>query len=99
MMEHIENMRTKPEHVRRRYAFLVSFSISALILVGWIASYGFSTSPVLTQKNADGDSVVEAPVSSLTASAFGAFSDIKSIFFGSNKTEYNGEIEVTGGKR
>jgi hypothetical protein len=95
MLEHIENMRSKPEHVRRRYAFLVSFSVSALIFVGWIASYGFSTSPVLADKNSN----VEAPVSSLTASAFGAFQDMKSIFFGSNKTEYSSDIEITAGKR
>ncbi len=99
MLEHIENMRAKPEHVRRRYAFLVSFSVSALIFVGWIASYGFSSSPILTQKNADGESTVDAPVSSLTASALGAFSDVKNIFFGSNKVDYDAQIEVTGGKR
>ena len=98
MLEHIENMKTKPEHVRRRYAFLVSFSISAIIFAGWMASYGISSSPVLAEKTKDGESKVESPVSSLTASVLGAFSDIKSIFFTSNKTEYS-SVEVVGGKR
>jgi hypothetical protein len=99
MLEHIENMRSKPEHVRRRYAFVVSFSITAVIFFGWIASYGLSSSPVLTQKSADGETSVEAPVSSLTASVVGAYDDIKSIFFGSNKVDYSSSIEVTAGKR
>ncbi len=99
MLEHIENMRSKPEHVRRRYAFVVSFSITAVIFFGWMASYGLSSSPVLTQKNADGESSVEAPVSTLTASVVGAYDDIKSIFFGSNKVDYSSGIEVTAGER
>ena len=98
-MEHIENMKAKPEHVRRRYAFLVSFSISALIFGGWMASYSIGTSPILADTNNKDESKVEAPVSSLTAAAFGAYSDIKNIFFGANKVEYSSGIEVTGGKR
>lgn len=104
MFEHIEKMKTKPEHIRRRYAFVVSFSISALIFVGWIASYGLGSSPVLADKTTDKTKTeetakVESPFSSLSASAFGAFDDIKSIIFGSNKTEYSSQIEVVGGER
>lgn len=95
MFEHIENMKAKPEHIRRRYAFLVSFSITAVIFAGWIASYGLKSSPVL----ADKESNIKTPVSSLTASVVGAYNDIKNIVFGSNKTEYTSVIEVTGGKR
>lgn len=99
MLEHIENMRTKPEHVRRRYAFLVSFSITAVIFFGWLASFGLNTSPVLTKKSSNDGALVEAPVSSLTASVAGAYEDMKSIFFGSNKVDYSSNIEVTGGVR
>lgn len=98
MLEHIENMRSKPEHIRKRYSFFVSFSISALIFVGWIASYGFHKSPVLTDSS-DSKSKVEAPASALTASVSGLFDDLKSMFSGSNKVEYNSQIEVKGGKR
>jgi uncharacterized membrane protein len=94
MLEHIERMKQKPEHIRRRYAFVVSFSISALIFVGWVSSYGISTSPVVAEKK-----VIESPATSLTASAIGVFKDIKSIFVGSNSVEYNSQIEVTGGER
>lgn len=104
MFEHIEKMKTKPEHIRRRYAFVVSFSISTLIFVGWIASYGLGSSPVLADKSKDKTKTeettkVESPFSSLSASAFGAFDDIKNIVFGSNKTEYSSQIEVVGGER
>jgi hypothetical protein len=108
MFEHIEKMKGKPEHIRRKYAFVVSFSISALIFVGWIASYGISSSPVLADKNAKEDAdkstiattaKVDSPISTLTASAVGAFENIKSIFIGSNKTEYSSQLEVTGGER
>lgn len=99
MLEHIENMKRKPEHVKRRYAFLVSSSITAVIFFGWMASYGIGTSPVLTEKNSKGESSVEAPVSSLTASVFGIYEDVKDIFFGSNKVDYSSNIEVTAGNR
>lgn len=99
MLEHIENMKRKPEHVKRRYAFLVSFSITAVIFFGWVASYGLNTSPVLADKSVKGESTIEAPVSSLTASVIGAYDDVKNIFFGSNKVDYSSTIEVTGGMR
>lgn len=98
MFEHIENMRSKPEHVRRRYAFVVSFSVSLVIFLGWMASYGIKSSPILTNKGDEGEKV-QAPVSSLTASVVGAYDDVKNIIFGSNKVEYSSQVEVTGGKR
>ncbi len=99
MLEHIENMRTKPEHIRRRYAFLVSFSVTSVIFLGWMASYGLKSSPVITDANGDSTQKVEAPLSSMTASVFNAFGDIKGMIFGSNKTEYSAGLEVTAGKR
>lgn len=95
MFDYIENMKSKPEHIKKRFAFLVSFSITGLIFVGWIASYGLKSSPVLTEKGK-----VDAPVSSLTASVVGAYNDIKNMFKGSNKAEYSSEsLEVSGGGR
>ncbi len=100
MIDYIENLKLKPEHVRRRFAFLVSFSFTFLIFAGWMASYSLNSSPVLADKDANGNAVVETPASSLTAAAIGAYNDVKSMIFGSNKTEYSADnIEVTGGKR
>jgi hypothetical protein len=64
-----------------------------------MASYSIGNSPILADKNEQGESKIETPVSSLTAAAFGAFNDIKNIFSGANKVEYSSQIEVTGGKR
>jgi hypothetical protein len=95
MLEYIEKLREKEVHVRKRYAFVVSFSISALIMAGWLASYGVTSNPVLTE---DDTTHVETPTSSLTASVGNIYDDVKGMIFGSNKVEY-GTIEVTGGKR
>ena len=95
MNNYLENLKTKPEHVKKRFAFLVSFAISFVICAGWIASYGLKSSPVLTDKEK-----VDAPVSSLTASVIGAYEDIKNMIFGSNKMQYEENvIEVSGGER
>ena len=96
MDNYIENLKQKPEHIRKRFAFLVSSSITIVIFAGWIASYGLQSSPAL----ADKDSNVDAPVSSLTATVVGAYDDIKNMIFGSNKVKYSSDIiEVSGGKR
>lgn len=96
MNNYIENLKQKPEHVRKRFAFIVSFAFAFIVFAGWIASYGLKSSPVLADKN----SSVDAPVSTITASVIGAYDDIKNILFGSNKAEYSADfIEVTGGKR
>jgi hypothetical protein len=35
MFDYIENLRTKPKHQRRRVAFFVSLSVTALIFTSW----------------------------------------------------------------
>lgn len=97
MFQYIENLKTKPEHVRRKHAFAISFSFTMIVFVGWIASYTLDSSPILTQKDENGKTVVEAPVSSMSASIIGAYNDVKNIIFNSNKVEYN-SIEITAGK-
>lgn len=96
MFDYIENLKTKPVHVRKRFAFLTAFSVSALILAGWIGSYTLKSSPIL----AEGKSKIEAPVSSLTASVGSLFGDIKNFFTSSNTTEYSADaFEIEGGTR
>jgi len=104
MSNYIENLKTKPEHVKKRFAFIVSLSFTFLVFAGWIASYGFSgSSAVVATLDANSNeekAIVEAPVSSLKATALGAWSDIKNLFLGSNNTEYSQDaIEISGGKR
>ncbi len=105
ILEYIEKLKMKPEHIRRRYAFVVSFAISFTILAGWLGSYGLRTSPILAEQNSSTSSVSEAkvkkPITSLTASVGDAFKDIKDIFVGTNKFEYNntGTLEVKTGNR
>ncbi len=100
MKNYIKNLNTKPDHVKRRFAFLVSFSFSTLILIGWIASYGFQSTAVVADANNDNKTIVEAPISSITASAVGAYNDLKNIIFSSNKTEYSTDnIEMVAGER
>jgi hypothetical protein len=96
MNDYIENLKQKPEHVRKRFAFTVAFVFTSIVFVGWVASYGLKSSPVL----ADKENKVEAPVSSLTASVSGLYADVKNIIFGSNKVEYSSDVfEIVGGNR
>lgn len=98
MNNYIENLKTKPNHIRKRFAFLVSSGVTFVIFAGWIASYGITSTSALAQKDEEGKVKIEAPVSSLTASVGGFFSDIKSMFSSSNKVEYSSDaIEVVGG--
>jgi hypothetical protein len=97
MLEHIENMKTKPEHIRKRYAFVVSSSVSILIFAGWMLSYSFNSNPVVADKKSDVK--IESPATSLTASVVGAWEDIKNIFKNGNKVEYSSQLEVSAGKR
>lgn len=96
MISYINELKTKPIHIRKRFAFIVAFSFTFIVFAGWIASYGIKSSSTL----AESDKKVDAPVSSLRATAIGAYDDIKDLIFGSNKSEYNADsIEVKGGKR
>jgi hypothetical protein len=100
MRNYLNNLKTKPDHIKRRFAFLISFSFTSLIFIGWIASYGFQSTATLADVNNENKVVVDAPVSSLTASVVGAYDDIKSVIFGSNKVEYSvAEVQVTAGER
>jgi hypothetical protein len=105
MYDYIENLRTKPEHIKKRFAFITSSIITLAIFFVWIVStYGLNTSNIkMADKDSDGKVLAEAPVSSLTASVVGAWDDIKTLFWGSNKAEFSAEntlnVEVVGGSR
>ncbi len=96
----IENLREKPEHIKKRFAFLVSFSFSFILFAGWMISVNQNTSQIIVKKLPDGNTV-ETPVSTLTANVIGAYQDIKNIFRSSNKVEYVSSdfLEVKAGDR
>jgi hypothetical protein len=93
----IENISQKPEHIRKRYSFFISFGITAIIFVFWISSFSFPSyynEQVLT----DVMDKVDTPGQSLVASVGSLFTDIKDIVFGPKKVIYS-SIEVTPGRK
>jgi hypothetical protein len=90
---HIENMRQKPEHIKRQYALGVSLGITLVIFGVWASSKSFSLNP-----EAAAMAKKASPVKTLTASAGDAFDYVKSYFVGGNKVKYEDPIEVVPGK-
>ncbi len=93
----LENLRAKPEHVRKRIAFWSSFGITAVIFTFWISSFSVTGSNV---QGSVATAVTKAgsPGSSLIAGVGGFFTDVKEMVFGAKKITYT-EIEVRpGGK-
>ena len=92
----LENLRAKPEHIRRRYAFWTSLGLTAIIFVFWLASFsswGASSSEVVAN-------VVEksgTPAQSLLAGVGSVFTDLSDIIFGPKKVEFS-SVEVLPGK-
>jgi hypothetical protein len=103
IQSHIENLRSKPEHVRKHIAFWTSFGITLIIFVFWIAS--FTAFGKNTQQSvADAVHHAGTPVQSLTASVgdiFGSvgsfFTDIKDLVFTPRTVKYT-DIQVAPGK-
>ncbi len=91
---HIENMRQKPDHKKRQYAFAVSLGITAIIFVFWLSSFGIGT-----EGNNNVAVEVRSPLESVTASASDAFKYAKDLIFGTSKIEYSSDnVEVVPGK-
>ena len=92
----IENLRQKPEHVRKNIAFWTSFGITAVIFVFWIASM---TSLGNQTQQAVAHAVKQAgtPAQSLTASVGSLFTDVKDLFFKPRIVNYS-DIIVKPGK-
>lgn len=97
LLSHIENLRTKPEHVRRMVAFWYSFGITAVIFVFWLSSF---TSFGVSAKSSISDAVNRAgtPADSLVASVGSIFDSVSSYFFGPKEIKY-APIEAVPGNR
>jgi hypothetical protein len=96
LSSYVEHLKTKPEHVRRRIAFLGSLGTTALIFTFWLASY---TAVGTQAQGAMAKAVdrVETPAQTLTASVGDFFIDVKEMFFAPKKVEYK-PIQVLPGK-
>ncbi len=94
---HLDNLRSKPEHIRRRYAFWTSLGITAVIFAFWAASF---TAIGDTSKSAVASVVdkAQSPAQSMTASVGSFFADIKDILFGPRRVTYT-NIQVAPGNK
>ena len=95
IQNHIENLKAKPEHVRRRAAFWYSFGLTAIIFVFWIGSFSSIGGSAKTYVASAVDSA-GAPAQSIMASVGSAassigsfFVDIKELIFSPKKVIYN----------
>ncbi len=96
-MSHIEDLRAKPEHIRKKVAFWYSFGITAVIFAFWLTSF----TPIGSQtKGTIAQAVNNAgtPAQTLVASVGSFFGDIRDIVFGPKKITYS-TVEVTPGNR
>lgn len=83
MRRHIEHLRSKPEHVKRRIAFLASLGVTVLIFIFWAASFTLqitSDDPVAAGGAVADSAQPDSPASVLSASAKDAYDQIKDIF-------------------
>ena len=96
IQSHIENLKTKPEHIRKQIAFWSAFGITFVIFAFWVASYttaGKNAEQSITQAVAQAGT----PAQSLVASVGGFFGDIKDLVFKPRTVTYT-DIVVTPGK-
>ncbi len=92
---HLDNLRSKPEHVRRRLAFWSSFGLTAIIAAFWLGSMtSFNTHA--KQSVAAAVDKAGSPAQSLVAGV-GAFGkDIWQLVFGAKKVQYSEVIATPG---
>lgn len=96
LQSYLENLRSKPDHIKSRIAFWTSFGITAVIFVFWLATVtGLSNTATQAISN-----VVEkagSPSQSLVASVGAVFVDIKEALFSPKKVNYS-TIDIVPGK-
>ena len=90
---YIQQLRSKPEHVRRRIAFWSSFGVTAVIFAFWLASF---TAAVASPQDISAVAKINTPGQSLIAGVGNFFGDIKDMIFGTKKVTY-AEVEVSPG--
>jgi hypothetical protein len=94
---HLENLRAKPEHVRKNIAFWTSLGVTAIIFMFWLGSFSV-TGTTQTGSVANAVNKAGSPGSYLLAGVGDLFGDVKEMIFGTKKIKYS-EVEVRGGDR
>ena len=90
MLEFLEKLRSKPDHVKKNVAFFTSLGITIIIFVFWLASFN-----IISGVNKDNLAVKsKSPLSSLTASMGDFFEYFKNIFTGGNKIYYSADDNI-----
>ncbi len=95
---HIDNLRSKPDHIKHRYAFWSAFGITAVIFLFWLSSLtslGKSSQQDVVARSVDN---AGTPVHSMVASVGTFFGDIKEMLFGAKKVTYS-SVTATAGNR
>ncbi|MDB5258828.1 MAG: hypothetical protein JWO73_36 [Candidatus Taylorbacteria bacterium] len=100
MKRHLENLRAKPDHVKRNIAFGTSLGITAIIFVFWVVSLTVQA-PSVSASNDDALAKVESPFSSMSASVGDAWSSIKDVLsaYGKGTSQPANALEVVPGSR
>ncbi len=93
----LDNLRAKPEHVRKRIAFWSSLGVTLVIFAFWSASFSLSSTTVQGSMAA-AVAETDTPGESLIAGVGNFFMDIKEMIFGAKKITYS-EAIVTPGKK
>ena len=93
----LENLRAKPEHVRKRIAFWSSFGVTAVIFMFWLSAFSI-TSSATQGAVATAVAKTSSPGSSLIAGVGSFFTDVKDMIFGAKKITYK-EVEVRAGSK
>jgi hypothetical protein len=94
----LENLRAKPDHVRKQYSFWSAFGITMIIFAFWSASFTANVAGGQGTQVAATVDKVSTPGSALVASVGGFFWDIKDMIFGPKKVQYS-TIEVLPGEK
>ena len=94
---YLENLRAKPEHVRKQYAFWSSLSVSVVIFAFWLASFS-SIGSASRGAVASAVGKVGSPGQSMIAAVGSFFTDIRDIVFGPKKITYS-TVQVSPGKK
>lgn len=92
---YLENLRSKQDHEKKRFAFWTSFGFTALLFAFWLASF---TSNLGTSQSVVAVTEKAGSPTSMLASVGGFFGDIVEYFFEPKTIEYS-EIEVVGGDK
>lgn len=96
LSSYVDNLREKPEHLRRRAAFWWAFGITFVIFLFWLASFDLTGKNVQTTAAAVA-SQVSSPGESLVAGIGALGSDLWSKITGPKKVTFS-EVEVLPGK-